>query len=136
MIFVTKLEDPDIYLKGLWAKENEVTKIILVEEGQYVNKTFTDKKTHEEEEKRLFEVKVQCNGKDPKIKVYSPNNTSIKKLMELGNGDTKNLIGKELPIITSFSNDNWIIYIDPTYRMPVQQNITSTQKGSDPHDTS
>lgn len=117
---MVELEDPSEFLKGEWAKQNNVSKIILLEEGTYKNKEFTDSKG-QKEEKRVFEVKVQCNDVKKSIKVYTPNNTSIKKMIELGHGDTKNLKGKELPIVLSFANGKWIIYIDPTYHMPPEQ---------------
>lgn len=119
-VFLVELEDPSEYLKGEWVKQNNVTKLILLEEGSYVNKEFTDSKG-QKESKRLFEVKVQCNDAKHSIKIYSPNNTSIKKMIELGKGDTKNLIGKELPIVPSLANGKWVIYIDPTYHMPAEQ---------------
>lgn len=130
---MTELENPDKFLKGLFAKENNITKIILLEEGAYHDKEFPDKTNPNgpKIKKRVFDVQVQCNDTKKSVKTYSPNDTSIKKLIELGHGDTKNLIGKELPIITSFSNGNWIIYVDPTYHLPTQQQI-----GSDNHDTS
>ena len=112
---MTKLEDPSIYLSGEFAEKNNVTEIIPLDEGAYLDKTFLDKKTGKEETKRLFEWKVQCNDTEKSIKTHTPNATSIKILMDLCSGDTKNLIGKRIPVIRSYSAGNWILYVLPTF---------------------
>lgn len=111
---MTKLEDPSEFLTGEFAEKNNVSEIIPLDEGAYGDKTFMDKKTGKEETKRLFEWKIQCNNTEKSIKTHTPNATSIKKLMEISNDDTKNLVGKRIPIIRSYSAGNWIVYVLPT----------------------
>lgn len=110
---MVKLEDPNIYLTGEFAEKNNVSEVIPLEEGAYVEREFEDKTTHKSEKKRLFDIKVQCNDTEQSIKTWSPNNTSIKTLIELGDGDTKNLIGKRIPIIRSYNQSKWIVYVKP-----------------------
>ena len=107
---MVRLEDPSDYLTGDYASQNNINEIIPLQEGGYVNKEFTDDKGATQK-KNLFEWRVMCsNGKE---KIHSPNATSIRVLMKISDGDTKNLIGKKIPIIVSYSAGKYIVYVKP-----------------------
>lgn len=110
---MVKLEDPSDYLTGDYANQNSITEYVPLTEGGYVTKEFDKKggKQGEKETKNLFEWRVMCsNGKE---KIHSPNATSVRVLMKISDGDTKNLVGKKIPIIVSFSAGNYIVYVKP-----------------------
>lgn len=109
---MTKLQDPSEFLKGDFANAAKVTEIIFLEEGGYSDKTFKNDKGVDET-KNLFEAKVQCNDENKSIKTYTPNATSIKKLMEISDGDTKNIVGKRIPIIVSYNANKYLVYVKP-----------------------
>lgn len=119
---MTQLQDPSEFLTGDFAHQNNVTSLILLEEGKYEDKEFTNK-DGKKEKKTLFTVKVQCNDPNNSIKLWSPNNTSIKKLKTLCDGDTKNIIGVPLKIIHSFQQGKWIVYIDPDFQISTQAKL-------------
>lgn len=79
------------YVSGEWAVKNSVTQVIILEEPNYVDTDFG---------KRL-RPKVQANDAANSVKFWTMNKTTEKTLIEILGDETRNWIGKIIPIVVS-----------------------------------
>jgi len=98
-----EIEDENSYLKGEFVKENKIIEIIFITEPKMTETKFGNK----------VEGEVEYNGQgkeDPHI--WTLNNTSARMLLKHFGKETKEWMGKKLPVEPSRTEKGYAIYID------------------------
>ncbi len=112
-----EIEDSNSYVKGEFVKENKITEILFVTEPKMTETNFGNK----------VEGEVEYSGKgkeDPHI--WTLNNTSAKILLNYFGKETKEWMGKKLPVEPSRTEKGYAIYIDEARLkkdFPIQKQI-------------
>lgn len=100
------------WLKGEYVKDNKIDEITILDEGKPVNGEFGFK----------VEAKISYKGQsDDSPDTISWNITSARILEKMFGNDTKNWIGKTIPIESSRTEKGYAIYPDEKLLSKVSQ---------------
>ena len=91
-----RLEMSGNYLNGEFAKENDVTKLKILDEPKMVSTEFGEK----------LQCRVQCNDSNDSQRIWSINKTSQNRLIKLFGNESKEWVGKEVGIEVSKTSTN------------------------------
>jgi hypothetical protein len=106
------------YINGDWCIKNNVTQVIFLEEPVYQQTDFGMR----------LRAKVQCNDSARSIKLWTLNKTSEKTLIEFFGDETRNWIGKPIPITvsqTTGKGGNLSLTVYPN-KLALQQAMTNS----------
>ena len=98
-----EIEDTSGYIKGEFVKDNKITEILFITEPKMTETNFGNK----------VEGEIEYNNKgkeDPHT--WTLNNTSARILLNHFGKETKEWMGKKLPVEPSRTEKGYAIYID------------------------
>lgn len=102
------------FLKGEFVKDNKIDSVVFIKEPVMKETNFG--------KKVQGEIEYKGKGKeDPHI--WTLNNTSARLLVSAFGSDTKNWMGKEIPIEPSRTEKGYAIYVDEKKLKTVQTKV-------------
>lgn len=91
-----KLEISGSYLNGEFVKQNDITKLKILDEPKMVSTEFGEK----------LQCHVQCNDSSDSTRIWSINKTSQNRLIRLFGNESKEWVGKDAEVEVTKTSTN------------------------------